>query len=423
MLKESETLEFKRQLNDSIVKETIAFANTKGGRIIIGYDDNGKLLGVANAKDILDGISSKLHDSIEPKIDYLVSIKIANEENKEIIIIDVLQGISKPYYLKNKGMTSQGVYVRLGATTQMATSETIRQMIIESSGISFESNISKDQDLTFLFADKLFRDKNIRFTDIEKRNLNIINEDGLYTNLGLLMSDQCPYTIKMAIYKDNTKDEFIDYKETDKGCILKQLEEAQTYINLNNRIESEIKGFQRIENADYDIVSIRECLLNTVAHRDYEIPGSILVHIYKSKIDFLSLGGLVKGLTIEDIELGSSSSRNPQLVNILHRLNYVEAYGTGIPRIYKKYNLCTIKPEIKVAPNTFLISLPKIKYSDEYIKIMNYLSENQYITRENVENILAVGKHKAVTIINDFLESEIICKEGNGKNICYRINK
>lgn len=149
---ENNNLEFKMELTDAIVKEIIAFCNTAGGTIILGYDDNGKVIGLKNAKEDLDRLSSKINDSIEPSVNFLVSSRIEIEENKEIIVIEVLRGTNKPYYIKSKGMTTNGVFVRLGATVQHATKETIKEMIIESSGTSFEKNISINQDLTFTYA-------------------------------------------------------------------------------------------------------------------------------------------------------------------------------------------------------------------------------------------------------------------------------
>lgn len=101
-MKESITLEFKRELTDGIIKEVVAFLNTKGGRIFIGYDYNGLPVGLKNAKEDLDKPSSQLFDSISPDIGFLINPVINHEQDKEIIILDVLQGVSKPYYIKSK---------------------------------------------------------------------------------------------------------------------------------------------------------------------------------------------------------------------------------------------------------------------------------------------------------------------------------
>lgn len=332
-----------------------------------------------------------------------------------------MQGTNKPYYIKSKGMTPDGVFVRLGATSQHATKETIREMIIEASGIAFEKNLSINQDLTFLYTERVFKEKGLKFTNIEKRNLEIINDKGLYTNLGLLLSDQCPYTIKMAVYPDNTKKEFLDRKETAVGSVLQQLEEATHYLKLNNKTKAKIVGLERIETSEYSDEVIRECLLNTIGHRDYEIPGSTLIHIYKDYIEFLSLGGLIKGLTIEVIKIGSSASRNPKLINILHRLGLVEAYGSDIPRIMELYNLSIDKPEIKTAPHSFLIKIPKINYSKEYKTIIDYLKNNSVVNRETVEQISNTKKQKSIEILNKMLENNLIIKNGIGKNTIYKL--
>ena len=417
----SEKLAFKRKVNGSLAKEVIAFCNSGGGTIIIGYNDNGSLCGLENVRKELDKVSSKLHDSIEPDISFLVAPRIEKENGKDIIIVEVLQGTGKPYYLKNKGMTPAGVYIRLGATTQHATNETIRQMIIETSGITFEKNISLNQDLTFLYTERIFKEKEIAFGNKEKKILNIINDKGKYTNLGLLLSDQCPYTIKMAVYADETKKEFLDMKETAQGSVLQQLEEALNYLKLSNRVSGVIEGMERIENYDFPLESLRECLLNSIGHRNYEIPGSTLIHIFTNRIEVLSLGGLVKGLTIDDIKLGSSSSRNPKLISVFHRLGLVEAYGSGIPRILELYKNYEIKPEIQVAPNSFLMVLPKMTISTKYQKITDYLQKNHLMNREKVEDLLNVKRNAAVEILNEMVDKNILIKEGKSRDIVYKL--
>lgn len=421
MKQENSKLEFKREVTDALVKEVIAFCNSSGGTIIVGYNDDGSICGLQNARKDLDKISNKLHDSIEPDISFLINPRIENEDGKDIIIIEVLQGTSKPYYIKSKGMTPEGVYVRVGATSQPSTREAIKDMLIDSSGITFEKNISINQDLTFIYTERVFKEKDIAFGVREKKTLGIINEKDKYTNLGLLLSDQCPYTIKMAVYTDKTKREFVDKKETNVGSVLQQLEEAESYLKLNNKVSGKIQGMERIDSYDYPEESIREVLLNTIAHRNYEIPGSTLVHIFTNRIEFLSLGGLVKGLTIEDIKLGSSSSRNPKLVSVFHRLGLVEAYGSGIPRMLELYKNSINIPNIYVAPNSFLVEMPKLSLKKEYSIVIEYLRNHESATREEIEKVLGTKKVTTITILNEMIERNLITKEGKSKNIIYKI--
>jgi len=164
----------------------------------------------------------------------------------------------------------------------------------------------------------------------------------------------------------------------------------------------------------------KHCLI-VFGHRNYEIPGSTLVHIFTDRIEFLSLGGLVKGLTIEDIKLGSSSSRNPKLTSIFHRLGLVEAYGSGIPRMLELYKSSSKLPDIQVAPNSFLVVMPKFSLKQEYVTIMNYLKENDMVTREEVEKLLGTKKVTTITILNEMLERNLIIKEGKSRDVVYKI--
>ena len=249
-LKETQSIEFKRELNESIKKELIAFANTYGGEIYIGIDDDGAIVGLDNAKQHLEAVSNIIRDSIKPDLTLLTAVKIVKIEGKEVIKIEVLKGTKRPYHLAGKGLKPSGVFIRHGITSAPATEDSIRQMIIESDGVIFEKTRCIDQELTFEYAKKIFNQKQIGFEKINQRTLGIINEDGYYTNLGLLFSEQCQHSIKCALYDGNTKLEFRDRKEFS-GSILKQLDEAYEYISLQNKVESNFKGLNRVDREDY----------------------------------------------------------------------------------------------------------------------------------------------------------------------------
>lgn len=218
--KETEKIELKRELNESIKKELIAFANTYGGEIYIGVDDYGKIIGLDNAKQDLESVSNIIRDSIKPDLTFFTSVKIIEIEGKEVIQIEVLQGTKKPYHLAAKGLKPSGVFVRHGITSSPATEDSIRQMIVESDGVIFEKARCINQELTFDYAKKIFKEKKIEFQSSNRRTLGMINEDGYYTNLGLLFSEECQHSIKCALYDGNTKLEFRDRKEFS-GSILK----------------------------------------------------------------------------------------------------------------------------------------------------------------------------------------------------------
>ncbi|WP_342558180.1 RNA-binding domain-containing protein [Metasolibacillus sp. FSL K6-0083] len=422
-LKESLTLEFKRELTDAIKREIIAFANTQGGELYIGVDDDGTIIGLDNADKVLESVSSMLHDGIQPDILVHTFLEIIELEDKEVVKISIARGARRPYHLKAKGMKPSGVFIRYGTSVTNASEENIRQMIIESDGINYETMRSIQQELTFTEAGAVFNEQNIKFGPEQMRTLGLITDDGYYTNLGLLFSDQCEHTIKCARYLGNDKLEFQDRKEF-AGSILAQVEAAYEYLSLNNAKHAYFEGLKRIETESYPSYALREALINAVTHRDYSFSGSILIHLFQDRLELVSVGGLVKGLTLEDIELGISQSRNPKLANVLYRLKWIESYGTGLQRMKESYRGSAIQPFWTVGPNAFVVILPKNNLSTptEDNKILSdWLTQNKEFASKDLENYLNKSKGTVRKIIMELLQSGQIIRIGRGPKTRYKV--
>ncbi len=422
-LKESLTLEFKRELTDAIKREIIAFANTQGGELYIGVDDDGTIIGLDNADKVLESITSMLHDGIQPDILVHTFLEIIELEDKEVVKISIARGARRPYHLKAKGMKPSGVFIRYGTSVTNASEENIRQMIIESDGINYETMRSIQQELTFTEAGAVFNEQNIKFGPEQMRTLGLITDDGYYTNLGLLFSDQCEHTIKCARYLGNDKLEFQDRREFT-GSILAQVEAAYEYLSLNNAKHAYFEGLKRIETESYPSYALREALINAVTHRDYSFSGSILIHLFQDRLELVSVGGLVKGLTLEDIELGISQSRNPKLANVLYRLKWIESYGTGLQRMKESYRGSAIQPFWTVGPNAFVVTLPKNNLSTptEDNKILSdWLTQNKEFASKDLENYLNKSKGTVRKIIMELLQSGQIIRIGRGPKTRYKV--
>ena len=301
-------------------------------------------------------------------------------------------------------------------------------MIIESQNVSFENSVSNNQCLSFNYANNLFESKQIEFNENKFKTLKLKNSDDKYNNLAKLLSDECDFDIKCAIYNDDSILEFKDRKQFE-GSILKQVNDAFEYINLFNKTKGKIKGLERIDTKDYPEFAIREALLNALIHRDYNYSGSILISLYDSHIEITSLGGLVKGLNMNDIYLGISETRNPNLCNIFYRLKYIESFGTGIGRILKSYENFSKKPIFINTDNVFKVILYNRNYKDnlkvnmsQEDKIVEYINKNNNITRVNVEKILNISTTRAKTILKKMTEIKVIKQIGVGRNISYILN-
>ena len=223
MAYETEKIEFKANILGDIYKEVIAFANTDGGILHIGINDDGEAEPLNDVDDTYTRITNGIRDAIAPDVTIFVKYTL---ENGKIIHVEIGEGSYKPYYLKSKGIKPSGVYVRHGSSSVQASPEQIRQMIKNADGDIFEELRSLEQGLTFNFCTETFTKNKIEFSEDKYNILGIRNHaQQLYTNLGWLLSDQCAHTIKVAIFADEQNTVFRDRKEFG-GSILRQLLDA-----------------------------------------------------------------------------------------------------------------------------------------------------------------------------------------------------
>lgn len=431
MTNETERLEFKEILTDDIYKEVIAFANTDGGTIVIGINKAGEATPIENVDDTYTRVTNGIRDAIAP--DVTIFVKYTLEDNK-IIRVEVGEGSYKPYYLKSKGLKPSGVYIRQGTSSVPASPEQIRQMIKNADGDTFEDLRSLEQDLSFDYCTKVFKEHGTEFGEEKYNVLGIRNlTQNLYTNLGLLLSDECAHTVKVAVFSDELNTVFRDRKEF-AGSVFEQLEETFTYLQLCNQNRSVIDGLTRADFWDYPKDAIREALLNALIHRDYSFSGSIIININDVGMEFISIGGLLPGLSPEDIRNGISQLRNQKLAGVFHRLNFIESYGTGIRRIFSLYERCSAQPTIVVTQNSFKITLPNMNaakknnlgskqslstITPQMQVVLDYLSEHNEITDAGIQNLLSIKRTRGYTLTKQMAELGLIKSIGRGEGKKY----
>ena len=423
--KESYTVELKRVLNTDFKKEIIAFANCDGGEIYVGVDDNGEVIGIDNVEKTMEAIGNMIRDGIKPDLTAYTNIEEIKENDLSIVHVTVLRGTKRPYHFTDKGLKPTGVFVRHGISSVPATDEMIREMLRESGGIAFDKSRCINQELTFNYAEKFFSDSDVAFGEPQKRSLGLIDADGYYTNAGLLLSDQCEHSIKCAVYEGTGKTKFKTRKEYN-GSILKQMTETYEFISLSNNLNSTFDGLKRVEHPDYPEFALREALINSIVHRDYDYSGSIIVNIFDDRIEFVSLGGLVKGITIDDIKNGISQSRNTIIANIFYRLKLIESYGTGIKRIVETYQDQLLQPVFNPATASFAVTLPKMinKIDDNMSdrdKVLTVFNAKDKVTRKDIETHLKCSKSVAVKLLNTLIKDGLIKKIGEARAVVYTI--
>lgn len=427
--RENETVEFKSVVVEDIKKEVIAFANTDGGKIYIGVADDGTTVGVENADRVILRVVNMLRDSVRPDVTMFVRYAIESKDGMQVVVVDVCRGTNRPYYLAAKGLRPEGVYVRRGTSAVPATDASIRAMIKDTDGDSFELMRSLDQDLTFSDAEKEFARRDLEFGTPQKQSLMLYNRDGIYTNLALLLSDQCTHTVKVAVFQGSDQSVFKDRREFS-GSILRQLGDVYSFIDLCNPISATFEGLLRIDTRAYPETAVREALLNSLVHRDYSFSASTLISIYSDRIEFVSVGGLVRGIELDDIMMGVSICRNPQLANVFYRLKLIEAYGTGMKKIFSAYEGTGVRPIVERSSNAFKVVLPSITAKrpdtlsepDEREKnVLEIVREKKGASREDVQRTLGVGASTASRILRSMVNDGRLIMTGSARNTKYLI--
>ncbi len=423
------TTEFKREYTDEIKKTVIAFANTRGGEVLIGVEDDGTVLGVADVDGTMLKATNALRDSIKPDVTMFLLCEKREMGGKDVVAIKVQKGTACPYYLAAKGLRPEGVFVRQGASTVPATGSAILKMIKETDGDDYEAARSLNQELTFQDAECFFTEEHISLGQEQKRTLGLVSEDGVFTNLGLLLSDQCPHTAKLAVFQGSGKTVFKDRAEFS-GSLFRQMKDIYDHIDRFNRIRAEFPGLKRVDTRDYPPEALREAMLNAIVHRDYSYSASTFISIFDDRIEFVTLGGLPKGIAMSDVMMGVSVPRNRRLANIFYRLHLIEAFGTGMLKIKECYAGRSCQPAVEASENAFKITLPNVNHeaeaanrkhplSEKEQRILDFISTRQSASRAEIEAAAGLSQSVTIRALKRLLELELIQKRGNGKNTIY----
>ena len=299
----------------------------------------------------------------------------------------------------------------------------------------FEKMRSLQQELTFEAAAGEFERRRVAFGPQQKKTLKLINTDGIYTNLGLILSDQCAHTVKVAVFEGTDQSVFKDRREFT-GSLMKQMNEVYQYIDLSNRTRSTFDKLLRIDVRDYPEAAVREALLNSLVHRDYAFRASTLISIYTDRMEFVSIGGLLPGIQLEDVMIGLSVCRNENLADVFYRLQLIEAYGTGMRKILGAYENTGKTPAIETTANAFKITLPNVNYAPPILYTEPELSDDEcgdkqqvmmvmegrgWFTRNEVEEAMGISASSATRLLRKMMEDGVVVREGRAKSTRYKL--
>ncbi len=344
---EGRTLEFKRDLSSlrPILKTLVAFANTSGGTLVIGREDDGRLCGIADAQANEERLASAIADSIEPAL--LPDVDLVNAFGVDLLVVRVAYWPG-PFYLKKLG-PEEGVLVRLGSTNRRADAKTLAELRAASSRLVFDQLPcigTHLDDLDLEAARKAFAAIGRELDDAKLQSLGLVSLYGaelVPSNGGMILFGRpiarnrffSDAQVRCARFLGPDKVEFLDRLDVE-GTVLDALRAVPGFIRRNTRMAGRITGdsMVRHDTPEYPAVAVREALTNAVAHTDYALHGmDIQVAIYSDRLEIQNPGSLPFPLTVADLKAGVSRIRNPVIAHVLRELDLMEKWGSGYKRI------------------------------------------------------------------------------------------
>ena len=339
MQSEDQRTEYKVKLTDQLEKEVVGFLNSReGGIIYIGIADDGQVIGVDDIDVLQRKIIDQIRNNIEPSVMGLFDVITQTYDGKNVLQILILSGSEKPYYIRSKGMSPAGAFIRIGTATQPMTSAMIESLFSRRTRSSLRNIPAPNQDLTFVQLKIFYEENGLSLTDQFAKNLDLLTEDGKYNYFAYLLADKNSISIKIAKYRGRDKSDLVENKDFGYCSLIKSTFNVINRLDIENVPLTRITSSIREEIYPADPVALREAVVNAIVHNDYsrEIPP--VFEIYSDKIVITSTGGLSIDMTEEEFYQGFSAPKNRELMRIFKDVRLVEHIGSGIPRILKKYD-------------------------------------------------------------------------------------
>jgi len=344
------TVEFKERFTARIVENMVAFANAKGGIIILGVRDDKSIIGETLTNELKARITSLARNCNPP-------IQVTIRQVQNVVTIEVPQGEEKPYGC------SSGYFRRLDGTTQKMTNHELRVMFREHEEISFEEKINEDvtwNDISRTKIRNFLKEADVGITRIVPHDiltsLNVALNDKI-TNAGVLFFAEKPrkfiFHAQMTLIAFKGTDRVHIYDRQDvEDDLLTQFNAAETFLRKHLNVRSEIIGMNRRDVYELPLEAIREAVANAIIHRDYSMRGtSLMVEVHDDRVDIVNPGGLPKGLDKKDFGK-ISVRRNVRIADLFFRMDKVELAGTGIRRMREAMVSVGLPPP-KISQTTF----------------------------------------------------------------------
>ena len=382
---ESQNIEYKESWRDEYLKWVCGFANAQGGKIFIGCNDTGEVVGVKDAKRLMEEIPNKIRDGMG----IIVAVNQLEKKGLPYIEIDV------PAY--PIGISYKGVYhYRSGSTKQILNGPALEAFLMRKRGVTWDNlplpafKISDVDDGVVKRFKALAANKGrIESSLLEEpkevllEKLHLTNGDYL-TNAAMLLFAKDPEKyqlgafIKLGYFENNAD---LLYQDEIHGSILEQVDKTLEVIYLKYmRAKIRYEGVQRIERYFVPEEALREALLNAICHKQYQSGIPIQISVYEDRLYVANVGSLPENWTIENLmEKHASVPYNPNIASVFYLAGFIESWGRGVEKICDALKADNLPmPEYTVHPGDIMIKFtgPEDRIVRVTDKVTNGVTDN-----------------------------------------------
>lgn len=439
---ESQNIEYKQSWRDEYLKWFSGFANAQGGKLFIGVDDTGTVIGIDDSKRLMDDIPNKAVQHLG----LVVDVNLHDDNGKHYL--EVIIPVSKV------PISYHGIYhYRSGSTKQELKGNALTLFMLKKLGVSWEqrpiSNASMndlDQSTLESFLEKALAKQrisaNAKHSDISAilKNLGLVSDDGELFLAALLLFGKNPSkwsigaTFKIGRFgKTNVDLRFQDILECN---LLDMADRVMQKLDDRYLIRPiSYKGLQRIEGLEYPENGLREAILNAIIHKDYADNTPISLRVFDDRLSLLNPGTLPDNWTIEYLKgKHESKPRNSLIAKIFFMAGYIESWGRGVNLIFdaaKEYGI----PEPEMTEDDGGIRLTYLKdiFTDAYFNelgltdrqknIVLHLKEFKLITNAQHYKKHGVTDRTGLRDLEGLVKMGILQKVGDNKGAFYMLKE
>jgi len=437
---EKQNIEWKESWRSEYFQWICAFANTEGGKLLIGVNDEGAVVGV----DDYEGLLVKLPNQIRDLLGVICKVNHHQEENKHYIEI-VINAYSVPISYKGK------YYTRSGSTTQLLTGNSLNDFLLRKVGQNWDEVIEPnatlndiDESAIVYFKHSANHGGRLKFTDKDTDHLNVLKNLRLVDNNGgikraaLLLFGKDPLNfftsaqIKIGKFGDSGSE--LLSQDVVEGNIFEQADKVMDILDKKYFQKSiSYDGNNRIETTQYPYLAIREVLLNAIVHRVYNQTPAITIRIFNDKLEIWNIGELPQQLSPEDLKtMHNSYPKNPLLAQVFYKGGLIESWGRGTIKVLEECKNAELpEPAIIEQGGGVLVTLFKNRVDSEYLFSLGlnkrqvfavyHVKENGYITNSIYQEICKTSERTASRDLKTLTELKILKKIGSNKGTKYEL--